>query len=89
MKGLLPEPIRTRRDKLGFATAEEQWMKNLLRDQCAHRVKESLGYANGVLHPEVVDEVEAVLNGRRRFSQMPWRVICFGAWLKRFNMVLN
>ncbi|MDP7012122.1 MAG: asparagine synthase-related protein [Verrucomicrobiota bacterium] len=58
MKGLLPEPIRTRRDKLGFVTAEEQWMKELLRDQCVHRAKESFGYANGVLRPEVVNEVE-------------------------------
>jgi asparagine synthase (glutamine-hydrolysing) len=32
MKGILPEKIRMRRDKMGFVTPEEVWMKTVLKD---------------------------------------------------------
>ena len=89
MKGLLPEPVRTRKDKLGFVTAEEHWAKGPLREQFLKHTREALDLAGGVLRPGVMDEVQAMQSGRRPFGPMPWRVICFGAWLRRFNIALN
>ncbi len=48
MKGLLPEAVRTRKDKLGFVTAEEHWAKGPLREQFLKHTREALDLAGGV-----------------------------------------
>ena len=89
MSGVVPEPVRTRKDKLGFATAEEHWAKRAHKSLFLKYSHEAVGIAGEIFKPGLITEVESILDGRRPFSQLPWRVICFGAWLRRFNVVLN
>lgn len=86
MKGRLPEAVRKRRDKLGFATPEAAWMQGVLREP----IVESIGITKQ-LFPEhfnvsALDQmVAAMLDGRRSLDFTLWRIACFGIWAKRFG----
>lgn len=85
MRGIVPAAILERRDKLGFVTPEEQWVRAcpaLFRRHLVDAVEQS----RGILRPTLVQDFEAMLNGRRRFDFRWWRAICFGAWMERFSI---
>ncbi len=86
MRGVLPEPIRTRTDKIGFATAEEQWVRVESPDRFRSALREALQASCGILTVKALEVLEEVIAGKRPFSFLPWRMICFGAWMKRFEV---
>jgi asparagine synthase (glutamine-hydrolysing) len=87
MKGVLPEIIRQRRDKLGFATPEEVWFKGPLRTEVLARAEKSVRAHGDIFEPSIaIDLLSATLDGRRPFDFLPWRVVVFGAWVDRFGM---
>ena len=50
MRGILPESIRNRMDKLGFVTPEEVWLKERSPDQFRKALKEAVDSSGGVLN---------------------------------------
>jgi len=86
MRDRLPEAVRTRRDKLGFATAEEVWMRE--RQPAAFRqlATEAVDAAGGMLTPAARVQAERMISGQERFGFRTWRMISFGIWLRRFNV---
>ena len=80
MRGVLPEPVRLRRDKLGFTTPENRWMAEL-----APQIREWLGpqsrlgtrLAPGALSSWLRDEPAAL-------ARRPglWRLIAAEQWLR-------
>lgn len=85
MRGRLPESVRLRRDKLGFATAEEVWMQQ--RPQVFLRlVDEAVSASGGILTPAARAKAQRMLTGREPFRFYVWRLISFGAWLRRFDV---
>ncbi|MGE0456283.1 MAG: asparagine synthase (glutamine-hydrolyzing) [Vicinamibacteria bacterium] len=77
-RGLLPEAVRLRRDKLGFATPEKRWLEEI-----APRVREWLGpgsFAAGLVRPDVLQgwlrETDAALARRRGL----WRLCAVELW---------
>jgi asparagine synthase (glutamine-hydrolysing) len=90
MRGVLPEQVRTRMDKIGFATAEEQWMRREQPDGFRKALGEAIEAAQGALRPQAASQLlEDVIAGRRAFSYLPWRMISFGAWMRRFDVSLT
>lgn len=88
MKGILPEPVRMRVDKLGFVTPEEYWLRNnsgLFRD----RLQQAVDASCGILCPSVHDVLDDVLAGRQPFSFLVWRMISFGQWMERFSLTVS
>lgn len=85
MRGTLPEPIRTRHDKLGFVTAEEAWVRS---DPApfSRALRAAVARAGGVLRPELLTSFDAMLAGAQPFGFQWWRAISFGAWLDRFDV---
>ena len=80
MAGVLPECVRLRRDKLGFATPEARWLREI-----APRVRDWLGpgaRAEQVIHPDVLArwraEPDDVLAARAGL----WRVLSVELWLR-------
>ena len=74
-----PDSILDRRDKIGFATPEEQWLKQLgpqvrrwLEDDA-----EGLSFLNRHAMLEAYDQM---LSGARRFSWQAWRWLNFCRW---------
>ena len=89
MRGILPEPVRLRRDKIGFETAEKEWATGPLKQEFLHHVKETVGMMGGIVNAHAITRVERMLEGREPYGTLPWRLICLGAWMKRHNVALN
>jgi asparagine synthase (glutamine-hydrolysing) len=86
MRGLVPPKILDRVDKKGFLTAEEYWMKGGQRQAFAARLDEAIAAANGVITARMRSVFDEVVRGESTFSYHVWRVICFGAWLRAFDV---
>lgn len=86
MRGLVPDPILDRRDKIGFATPEPSWLRML-----DGWVEEVLGSeaaeAIPALRIEAVrSEWRAIIEGRAPFHSRVWRWINLVEWVRRFNV---
>jgi asparagine synthase (glutamine-hydrolysing) len=83
--GIIPESIRQRKDKMGFVTPEELWMKNELKefvidilssDSFTRRDYWNVG--------EVVKSYNRFVKGEEIYSPELWRVISTELWLREF-----
>jgi asparagine synthase (glutamine-hydrolysing) len=85
MSGVLPDCIRDRVDKRGFETAEAVWMREQAPDLFRAKLLDAIDQSGGVLRRnEACRLLEDVITGRRAFSFVPWRLINFGEWAKKF-----
>jgi asparagine synthase (glutamine-hydrolysing) len=87
MDGYLPEPVRLRRDKIGFATPERSWFRGPLRPLIESGVRDTLE-----MFPDLFDEAR-VLAGLQAFMERGkpsavnhWMLVNFGIWGKVFQM---
>jgi asparagine synthase (glutamine-hydrolysing) len=82
LRGLLPESIRTRRDKMGFVTPEEVWLTRTATDWFREGVATAVEASPQLFDPDkTLKMLEASINGKRPFTFEPWRILCFGRWL--------
>jgi len=78
MRGIVPDGILDRRDKIGFATPEKAWLQQL--------GPQALGWMDGAeLIPfigaeQARTEARAIINGSRPFSMQAWRMINLCRW---------
>ena len=86
MRDLLPPSIAERRDKVAFATAEEEWVKSEHSALFRAGVERSIEQSHGIITPHALSTLDAIIAGRLPFSFLPWRVISFGAWMERFSI---
>jgi asparagine synthase (glutamine-hydrolysing) len=85
MRGILPESVRQRRDKLGFATPEENWFRGPLREAVLGGIEQTLSYFPGLLNPAGVRAHAAdMLDGRRGVDFSLWRIVNLGIWGRVF-----
>ncbi len=89
MRGVLPEKVRTRIDKLGFVTPEEVWLREQSPDAFRRALREAVSASGGILRREALEMLEAMIAGRIPFDFLVWRMISFGAWLKAFHVGIN
>ncbi|MGH9928221.1 MAG: asparagine synthase (glutamine-hydrolyzing) [Pyrinomonadaceae bacterium] len=86
MQGIVPDAIRRRRDKLGFATPEEVWLCRKEPQwfrQCVMAAAEAAPELFD--HDRVEKLVDDVIAQRRPFSSAAWRILCLGRWLININ----
>lgn len=88
MRNILPEEIRWRMDKVGFATPEEIWMREKNTAYFRELLSEAISLSGGILKREVFDIFDNTVAGVRQFDFLIWRIISFGVWVKRFGVVL-
>ena len=86
MRGILPDKIRLRRDKLGFITPERYWMKRQDPGQFRMELKEAIANTHGILSDPALNVLEEMIEDRRPFSFLVWRLLCFGKWLQQFSV---
>jgi asparagine synthase (glutamine-hydrolysing) len=86
MRDRLPEMVRSRRDKLGFATAEEVWMRHQHKGTFSQLAYEAIEESRGLLTPAAKIKVESILSGAEPFNFWVWRIISFGRWMRRFDV---
>lgn len=82
MRGLVPDDVLDRRDKIGFATPEQEWlfgMADTVRSWL--RIDLNLPFLN---QAEVLREFDLIVAGKKPFSWQVWRWINFSRWYSRF-----
>lgn len=87
MDGILPERVRTRQDKLGFTTPEQEWFRGCLRGEIEDGIEATLRTAPDLLNAKGVRALASdMLDGRAQFDFLLWRVVSLGLWARRFNV---
>lgn len=84
MRGIVPDTILDRRDKVGFATPEKRWLSEL-----RPWVEETLDEADAVScldKQAMIRTWNEVLEGRRAFDWQIWRWLNLIRWSKAFNL---
>jgi asparagine synthase (glutamine-hydrolysing) len=86
MRGIVPDAILDRKDKIGFATPEEAWLQRLG------------GWIESMLQSEAARSVPALdlattrrmweetMSGRRRLDFDLWRALNVIHWTRQFNL---
>jgi asparagine synthase (glutamine-hydrolysing) len=86
MRGIVPDAILDRRDKIGFATPEQRWLKTLrpwVEETLASERARGMAALNV---PAMQRDWNAVLAGRARFNFRVWRWVNLIRWADRFNV---
>jgi asparagine synthase (glutamine-hydrolysing) len=85
IKGLVPEPVRCRTDKMGFVTPEEVWMKEELRPFVLEVFTSEPFHARPYWDANAVTKnYLAFLEGRSAYSPEIFRIFCAELWLQIF-----
>ncbi|NNL85342.1 MAG: asparagine synthase (glutamine-hydrolyzing) [Myxococcales bacterium] len=84
-KGLIPEEVRLRRDKIGFATPERAWLEPLA-PWIDELFRESATRVPIVDWAEAQREANELLRGRGSFDFRLWRWINLALWSRRFDV---
>jgi asparagine synthase (glutamine-hydrolysing) len=85
IRGIVPESIRCRMDKMGFVTPEEVWMKEDLRPFVLEILLSDSFRARQYWDAgEVTRNYQAFLDGKSAYSTEIWRIINTELWLRKF-----
>jgi asparagine synthase (glutamine-hydrolysing) len=85
VKGIIPESIRCRMDKMGFVTPEEVWMKETLRPYVLTVLSADSFRARPYWNADaVLKNYQAFLDGGSAYSPEVWRIVCTELWLRKF-----
>jgi len=86
MRGVIPERVRTRVDKMGFATPEEVWLREQEPEVFRKALRDAVEISQGIIRESVLARLDEMIVGTRPFSFLPWRLINFGAWMKVYGL---
>jgi len=86
MRGILPDQIRNRMDKLGFVTPEQVWVCEFNPDLFKKKIQEIVLKHNKIFNSDTIKITDDIIDGRRKYSSLPWRIISFGVWMEQFNV---
>ncbi len=85
IKGIVPEEIRLRKDKLGFAPPEPVWMKGPLHAWIDGVLRSPQFQQRGWLDPKGVDRVwRGFLGGHAEWNSLIWRWVSLEIWAQVF-----
>lgn len=88
LKGLMPEAIRNRKDKMGFTTPEEEWVRKDNPDYFRQLLHDSISLSEGIIKQNTIAYFNRVISGEAPFDYTYWRFILFGKWILRFHINL-
>jgi asparagine synthase (glutamine-hydrolysing) len=86
MRGILPDVVRERRDKIGFATPEQAWLRALGSStmdwtEAAHQIP-------FIRADQLRKELWSKIHGQSTFSFQSWRMLNFCQWVKMTDPVM-
>ena len=85
MRGVLPEGIRMRMDKMAFDTPEETWIRDHQPKEFLQAVKNAVEYSEGMIKPSASVLANDVISGKKPFTFTIWRIINFGMWMQLYQ----
>lgn len=82
--GLVPEEVLARRDKMGFVSAEERWLKEEGRGWFLEQVAQAGENLPGLLHAAQANQmVRLMAEGHKAFGFSPWHVLSMNRFITR------
>jgi len=82
MQRVVPDEILARRDKMGFVTPEELWLKQTATSWFRSGVDVAVEAAPTLLRADGVTQMmDSMIAGSIPFTFEPWRILCLGRWL--------
>ncbi len=85
MKGLLPEKIRARRNKIGFTTPQIDWFRSIHKDLEKILVSDEFAHRKYFDQMAVLREFKLNEKDKSSFGSMTfWRIINVELWLREF-----
>ena len=78
MRGIVPDDVLDRKDKIGFETPEEEWLISM-----AETVRDWLQYSEQIPffnRAALIERFDAVIEGKLKFNRQVWRWINFVRW---------
>ena len=85
MKDVLPQQVLNRKDKMGFVTPEELWLKEHA-DMIKQDLQKAVEVSNGFINNHILDKFDKIINNKEKFDFTIWRVLCFGKWVEVFKV---
>ena len=84
MKGILPEKIRCRKDKMGFVTPQDMWLKEIeVKVRDTFNSKEFID--RPYIDPKgVIELLNKYYGGDYSLSNTVWKLFCSEMWMKVF-----
>ena len=88
MRGLVPDQVLDRKDKMGFVLSEAQWLLHDVGDAATSLLEDSMSALAGLVEPIALRrDWQAMRQGRRPYDHRMWRVMVAGRWVRRFGLV--
>lgn len=84
-KDIVPDKILQRRDKMGFVSAEERWVKEEGKRWFEEMIAKADKHSGFIKTELALNYLQEIQTGIRAFDFAPWRVICFSEWLARLS----
>lgn len=82
MRGIVPDEVLDRRDKIGFSTPEQEWLSSMAQTaQGWLRDSSDLPF---IKKDEMLKQFGRIVSGERAFSWQAWRWINFARWHDHF-----
>ena len=85
MRGIVPDEILDRKDKVGFTTPEYSWMQSLraeITDQIVNNKAPDF-----VEKELLLEEIDAVLDGDKPFGWHVWRKVNYMKWYSSLDKI--
>jgi asparagine synthase (glutamine-hydrolysing) len=87
MSGVLPDVVRDRQDKVGFATPEQIWFRGPLKTFVRDEIEATLRRYPDLFNCRGVRQFsDDMLEGRRGMDSALWRILNVGIWGERFKI---
>jgi asparagine synthase (glutamine-hydrolysing) len=87
MRGIVPDAILDRRDKIGFATPELVWIKELSPVAMGWlKVADQIPFLNAF---QTRTEIQSVVDGKTAVTPQLWRLINYCKWASQGNVLLR
>lgn len=81
MHNILPPAIENRKDKMGFVTPEELWLKGEGKDWFMERIAFACRQFKEFITVDALNGyVGDIISGKEEFTFVPWRIAAFGIW---------
>ncbi len=89
LKDILPNPIKNRKDKNGYLTPEERWVKKDDPALFRKKIEEAIEISKGIIKKDALEYFDKIVASEIPFDYTYWRLILFSIWLLKFSIILE
>ena len=77
MRGIVPDEILDRRDKVGFRANSSEWLTKVPQPRSMFKGLELLALVD---HEKAFERASKMLDGKTPFDDLGWRLLCLSIW---------